>query len=454
MPGLIVILGATGAGKTRLAIDLALEIERIHSRKCEIINADVLQCYAGSPIVTNKATTDEQKGIPHHLIGFADPFQNMKAHSFRDEASEVIRDLDGRGRQAIVVGGSDYYVKALVSREFDISQVLDGGADEVDGEASLEQSQTSGKFEALSKEAMHELLEEVDPLSAGRLHPNDTRRVRRYLEICETSGKAASALFLEQRRSAGECGRLLYDCFFIVVDTEDGTLERHVSKRVDEMLERGLISEVANLYALCPNTRHGIMQAIGVSEFEQCDLSATSPRDDETVSRAIEDMKANTIRLARKQRRRMLRWLTKCNLETLTVDTTSALKARYLEADCNETQVSKPQSFEEVWRSDVLDPCVNAVSAFLSKDPQAPPRKIAREDVNLDWQSYQCSICGGRRLQDQHAWDAHRAGRQHRRRLATLRKRHPGCTFQIQPDLKGTGTLVFSLTHDSSLEKS
>ena len=125
---MIVIMGGTGTGKTKLAIDIARALKANSSpsqftqRECEIVNADVMQCYAGSPIVTNKATTEEQANVPHHLMGFAPPEKDMKMQDYRMAAHEVLEDMRRRSVLPLLVGGSDYYIKSLVCRHFDPSQ--------------------------------------------------------------------------------------------------------------------------------------------------------------------------------------------------------------------------------------------------------------------------------------------------------------------------------------------
>lgn len=237
----LVILGVTAAGKTKLAVDLAQALREGWGKACEIVNADVLQCYRGSPIVTNKATLDEQGGIPHHLIGFADPGEDMSINDFRARAAAAIADMRSRGVLPIVVGGSDYYVKALVSRQFDLAQVADVKPEDPAREEEVE----ACAMDDAAKEALHRKLAAADPASAAKLHRNDVRRVRRYLEIYEETGEAASVLFKKQRTAAQRYGAFVYDpCRFLFLDCDDGTLVPRIHSRLRAMRDRGLIDEI------------------------------------------------------------------------------------------------------------------------------------------------------------------------------------------------------------------
>ncbi|KAF9591163.1 hypothetical protein IFM89_002118 [Coptis chinensis] len=169
-PKVIIIMGPTGSGKSKLAIDLSSHFP------IEIINADSMQVYNGLDVLTNKVPLDEQKGVVHHLLGNISPNVEFTSKDFRDSAMKIIDDIISRNRLPVIVGGTNYYIQALVS-----PFLLDDLVEEMDDcslKGSIGDKEPEYKFETGTGESNvdYEHLKEVDPDAAKRIHPNDWRK--------------------------------------------------------------------------------------------------------------------------------------------------------------------------------------------------------------------------------------------------------------------------------------
>ncbi|KRT85541.1 hypothetical protein AMK59_2458 [Oryctes borbonicus] len=161
---LIIILGATGSGKTKLSLELA---QKFNS---EIISADSMQLYKGLDIITAKATPQEQKLVPHHLIDILHPHECYTVLDFRNKALEIINDLHMKNKIPIVVGGTNYYIESLLWKIL----VEDPGNPRI----SVPGISPNNEHE-LSSEELHKRLQQLDPNMAKRLHPNNKRKILR-----------------------------------------------------------------------------------------------------------------------------------------------------------------------------------------------------------------------------------------------------------------------------------
>lgn len=204
----VVILGATGAGKSRLAIDLAQHFP------AEILNADSMQVYAGLDILTNKVPLAERKGVPHHLLGTINSNTSFTSKDFRDMAIPIIDSIISRKHLPIIVGGTNYYVQALVSSYLVDDVMEDGDEDLKTSQGQFSVCSNAGSANDLHKRCNDEVrnasnpfdqLKEIDPVAANRLHPNDGRKINRYLDIFKMTGILPSKLFLGEK-SKGRSG--------------------------------------------------------------------------------------------------------------------------------------------------------------------------------------------------------------------------------------------------------
>ena len=225
----LVIVGPTGSGKTETAVLAALALGG------EIVTADSMQVYRGMDIGTAKPTSDEQQGVPHHLIDVVNPDEEFSAVEYVALADRVIAEIAGRGHVPIISGGTGFYINALIDRwEFPPQP-----ADYRLREQFKEMAEREGP------EALLERLRAVDPVSAERLHPNDVKRVIRALEVHALTGRPLSSYDYKPGEGArpGPYHALIYG---LMLPRE--VLNERLEKRVHAQLEAGLLEEVRRLY--------------------------------------------------------------------------------------------------------------------------------------------------------------------------------------------------------------
>jgi tRNA dimethylallyltransferase len=274
-PRLIVIVGPTGAGKTRLAMGLA---ERTGG---EVVSADSQQVYAGMDIGTGKVSAEERARVPHHLIDVVSPDEEMTAKRFVELADRAIADIAARGRPVIVCGGTGLYVRALLLGLF----AGPPASPEVRAELA-ELARTQGVC------ALHAELTRVDPQAAARIDRNDEKRMIRALEVFRLTGESMSA---HQARHDHRSTPPRYAARMVGVQPEREALYSAIDRRVDAMIEAGLEAEVAALRARGYRPPLRSQQAIGYAELHDAAEGGVQR------SRAIELIKRNSRHYARRQ---------------------------------------------------------------------------------------------------------------------------------------------------------
>ena len=245
-PPLIILSGPTATGKTDLSVLFAMQHD------LEIISADSAQVYKGMDIGSAKITEDEKKGVPHHLIDVCEPDEDYSAFRFKEMASEAISDIYKRGKVPMVVGGTGFYIQALLKGvEFD-----DDGPDE-DFRNSLQllADQNGPSY-------IHEMLFKVDPESADKIPEGNVKRVIRALEYHHLTGKKISEHNEEESKREPEFNV----AYFVLTDDRQVMYER-IDKRVDKMIEAGLEDEVRSLLEKGTDPESVSMQAIGYKEM-------------------------------------------------------------------------------------------------------------------------------------------------------------------------------------------
>ncbi|PKI78754.1 hypothetical protein CRG98_000821 [Punica granatum] len=440
-------MGSTGAGKSKLAIDLAAYFP------IEVINADSMQVYGGLDVLTNKVPLDEQKGVPHHLLGTVNPNEEFTAKMFRDLAIPLIDRICSRNHLPVIVGGTNYYIQALVSpflMDEAANHMDDGGLSEALGEEHPDSEVDSGESNC---NVSFDRLKAIDPIAANRIHPNNKRKINQYLSLYARSGVVPSKLFQEKTvENWGRVENFRYRCCFICVDASLPVLDRYVEERVDVMVDSGLLNEVCDIYDIDADYSRGLRQAIGVREFEtflrvylskighaKVDASDTgltyleSPKqvgemlkenmkailessiEDQLkvlLEGAIESVKANTRRLVRQQKRRIQRLQTLFGWDINFVDSTEAISCRS----------------NDSWDARVVEPAVEFIRNFQdansSESPDLEARKHSETSLSMRdlWTQYVCKACGDRVLRGAHEWEQHRQGRSHRKRAARMKK--------------------------------
>ncbi len=272
-PPLAVIVGPTAVGKSEIAVDLALRMDG------EVVTADSMQVYRGLDIGTDKPTPAQRRGVPHHLVDVVDPDQRFNVAEYRKLAHEAIAGIHRRGRLPILAGGTGLYVKAVLD-EF---LFPDEGAD-YELRARLER-----EARLLGPGALHRRLQEIDPATAARLHPNDIRRVIRAIEVYETTGRP-----LSEHLATARAAEPRYRVAMVGLTRPREVLYRRIEERVDRQIQNGLVDEVKRLmerYGPLPVAR----QALGYKEI------AAYLKGECSLERAIEILKRDTRRFAKRQ---------------------------------------------------------------------------------------------------------------------------------------------------------
>lgn len=273
----LAITGPTASGKTALSLAVAKRLG------AEIISIDSMQIYKGMDIGTAKATAEERASVRHHMIDFLSPSESYSAEDYRAAAMDVLSDIEKRGHRALFVGGTGLYMDTVMRG----SELTSPPSSEELKEKLLSMASTDEE-----RELLWQRLNEVDPESAAKTHRNNVRRVVRALEIYELTGKTKTYFdnLTRQQSPDVKIGMITLD-----FHNRDNLYER-VDKRVDQMMEEGLLDEVTSLY------KQGVLkrgttaaQAIGYKEI-------ISYLDGEcTLDEAIELLKLSTRRYAKRQ---------------------------------------------------------------------------------------------------------------------------------------------------------
>lgn len=460
---LIVILGSTAVGKTKLSIELA---KRFNG---EIISADSMQVYKGLDIITNKVTAEEQAQVPHHLIDVVSPLEEFTVLDFKSKALDAIHHLTEQNKIPVVVGGTNYFIEALLwdflidDGKGDIKQELQNrkefnysgmkrkhpGDDDV-GESN----------ETKEKQSLYDQLMKVDPERANQLHPNNLRKISRSLQIFHTTGQTHSSLMKEQQDKTGSStisGPLRFrNSLVFWLTAKQEVLDERISKRVDEMVGRGLVNEIRNFYEnhvikkdkntaaemksednsegsttnesfskentgldlnpendaktddrsvnmqLSKSYEEGLFQAIGFKEFH---LFLTYQGDDEKekeklLQLSLTKLKQITSRYSKKQ----VRWV----------------QNRFLgRPEKNALPVYNLDTSDiEQWDLDVLEKAVNITSCFLNNERiSIEPYRINiddRSDIDKH-RKHVCGVCNDRIIIGDDAWNVHLKSKRHRK---------------------------------------
>jgi tRNA dimethylallyltransferase len=286
---LVILTGPTAVGKSKLSIELAKRIGG------EIISADSMQVYKYMNIGTDKISKEKMGGVPHHLIDFLEPTQDFNVFMFQKLVKEKISEIAERGNVPILVGGTGFYIQAVL---YDIDFTETDEDDEY--RIALEK-----RAEDEGAHVLFEELKQVDPESAEIIHENNVKRVIRALEYYKKTGKPISEHNKEQHEKSSP-----YDFRYFVLTDDRKTLYSRIDKRVDQMIEEGLVDEVQSLEKYnIPRTATS-MQSLGYREI----IGYLDGEYD--LERAIYLIKLNTRHFAKRQltwfrRERDVIWLDK-----------------------------------------------------------------------------------------------------------------------------------------------
>lgn len=299
MNKLVILAGPTAVGKTALSIALA---ERIGG---EIISADSMQIYKHMDIGSAKITRAEMRGIPHHLIDVLEPWEDFNVYCFQKLAKEAMKGIYERGKIPVVTGGTGFYIQALL---YDI----DFSAQETGGEIRE-------RLEKLAEEKgcgyLHMQLSKVDPKSAAAIHPNNKKRMIRALEYYEMNGEPISVHNSREREKEAA-----YDFRYFVLNDSRERLYEGIDRRVDIMMEKGLLEEVKTLRDMGCQRQMVSMQGLGYKE-----LLAYLEGEGGSLEEAVAAIKQNTRHFAKRQltwfrRERGVIWVNKNEIKEEILD--------------------------------------------------------------------------------------------------------------------------------------
>ena len=296
-----VLTGPTASGKTALSIRLA------KAHDCEIVCMDSMQIYRRMNIGTAKPTVEEMSGIAHHMLDVAEPDENFSVARYQEMAEECIADIQARGKRALLVGGTGLYLRALRQP----MAMGDASADEAI-RAELEQLATENG----GKQRLHDMLAEVDPETAARLHLNDVRRTVRALEVYRLTGVPFSKQPQIQTDS-----RFVYRVASLTMDR--ALLYSRIEKRVDSMIQQGLLDEVRGLLESGVPADCQAMKAIGYKEI------IPYLRGEATWEETDYLLKLNTRHYAKRQLTWMRREADVLWVDTMTMDAYAMLENWY-----------------------------------------------------------------------------------------------------------------------------
>ena len=287
------LTGATASGKTSVAIEMARLLD------AEIISLDSMAIYRGMDIGTAKPTAAQRARIPHHLIDILDPVEPYSVSRYRETALALIDEIRARGKEVLFVGGTALYLIALHRGLFDGPP------------ANWEfRKQVEAELEQVDDELLFQRLQDVDPVSAHRLHPNDRRRIIRALEVYQSTGQPISHWQMEF-----EDGRDAEQCKVFTLRHPRPELHRRIENRVDRMFQEGLVEEVSGLLEKWTELGHTASQAVGYREV------IAHLKGEMSFDEMVEKVRVRTRRFARHQET-WFRGLSECRIIDLdgTVD--------------------------------------------------------------------------------------------------------------------------------------
>lgn len=273
-PKIIVIVGPTGIGKTKLSIEIAKKL------KTEVISADSMQIYKHMNIGTAKITKEEASGINHHMIDIIDPNEIFSVAEFQKKSKLIINNLNTIQKIPVIIGGSGLYINSLIY-DLDFSKTI-GDNDIRDYYTSL--------YREKGIDELFNILKKVDPVSSNKIHKNNVKRVIRALEVYDITGKPFSELNTNFHKETND-----YNCIIIGLKMDRKLLYDRINLRVDKMIANGLIEEVSRLLSMGYSKDLVSLQGLGYKEIISY-LDNQISKDE-----AINILKRNTRRFAKRQ---------------------------------------------------------------------------------------------------------------------------------------------------------
>ena len=285
---LLIIAGPTASGKSDTAVELALRLNGA------VISADSMQVYKGMDIGSAKVTKEEMRGVPHYLIDCMDPTDEWNVVEFQKRAGQAIEEIRAKGMLPILCGGTGFYIQSVLY-DIDFTEMEDN-------------SEYRQELQKLAREKgpeyLHGLLLQADPASAEAIHPNNVKRVIRALEFHRESGGSRISDHNREQRERDSA----YDALFFVLTMDRKLLYERIDRRVDLMMEKGLVEEVKALREKGLTAWDVSMQGLGYKQILQALAGET------TMDEAVYIIKRDTRHFAKRQlswfrRERDVRWI-------------------------------------------------------------------------------------------------------------------------------------------------
>ncbi|XP_048414321.1 tRNA dimethylallyltransferase isoform X1 [Stegostoma tigrinum] len=428
MAGLpLVILGPTGSGKSRLALEIGRRL------RGEIISADSMQVYKGLDIITNKVTREEQQLCRHHMISFLDPLVSYSVVDFRNKALSIIKNIIDRQKVPIIVGGTNYYIESLLWKVLvDTKEEKAFSAPDHAAGSRTPSPNRKEELEKLDCQELHKRLAEVDPEMAAKLHPHDKRKVARSLQVYEEVGVPHSKLLMKQRQEEGGGplgGALRFPRPCILwLHADLSVLDERLDHRVDEMLAAGLLEELMGFHTLynqqkiaenSQDYQHGIFQSIGFKEFHEyltSNSSCTETRE-KLLNQGIAALKQVTKRYARKQNK----WVRNRFLKRPGANVPPVY-------GLDVTDVSK-------WEETVLHPALQILESCLKgEEPPVLPLTVECDQNEEKRKRHVCELCDRIILGDRE-WKAHLKSKNHQYHLKRKKRTEAQLNTQSSSDI-------------------
>ncbi|OJJ43729.1 hypothetical protein ASPZODRAFT_73766 [Penicilliopsis zonata CBS 506.65] len=440
MEPLIAVVGATGTGKSKLAVDLASRFNG------EIINGDAMQMYRGLPIITNQIPEDERNGIPHHLIGCVDLKEEpWRIGIFKKECLRLINEIRSRGKLPILVGGTHYYTQAVLFKDQTVANETESsGQDDLLAEESLSLESLSDKWPILNapSDQVLQKLREVDPVMADRWHPNETRKIRRSLEIFLQTGRPASEIYEEQKRQKrsgndleSSSGLLRFPTVVFWVHSGKEVLNSRLNTRVESMIDQGLLLEAERMSNYLQESisqginiekDKGVWVSIGFKElapyFEAVREGSLTEEELESLKRTcVESIKTGTRQYAVQQ----VKWIR------------NKLWRALAEANMKNRLYLLDSTYVEDWGNSIAQPSELVVNAFLREESLPDPRSFSelakKMYETLEAQSSRktedgitkcitCDVCQ-KTMTNEEQWKVHMTSAPHKRALRTAARK-------------------------------
>ncbi|KAF3403463.1 tRNA dimethylallyltransferase [Penicillium rolfsii] len=439
MDPLIAVVGATGTGKSKLAVDLAARFNG------EIINGDAMQMYRGLPIITNQIPLAERKNIPHHLLSCVDlEAEVWRISHFKKEALRLITEIRGRGKVPILVGGTHYYTQAVLFRDQLVGEGSDSEVDGAEGDVELPNTttapsaavstSTSEKWPILdsSPEIMMEKLREVDPVMAARWHPKDARKIRRSLEIYFQTGRPASEIYAEQQAQKAKAvsqaeGLLRFENTLIFwVHAQKEILNARLDARVDDMVQQGLLDEAETMFEFLSQKEaqgipvdltRGVWVSIGFKELAPYFTARRKGTLSEEELDALRNRCIESIRTATRQYGgSQVKWIR------------NKLWRALAETDMTGRLYLLDSSDVSQWAKCVTEPSEQIVQCMLRSEATPDPKSLselartvlgakeeqAQAQPGSAMTSHTCDVCGKTVVGDEQ-WEIHLKSYSHKR---------------------------------------